>query len=67
MSDIEFTVSRAEGIRRAAEAEVAKEQGEAAKKALIALYKRKAVAEEAVRGIEREIETTLAKIEAGAL
>lgn len=66
MTDIPIH-SRAESIRREAEAEVQREQSEAAKKALVALYKRKAAAEEVVRGVEREIELTIEKINAGSL
>lgn len=67
MTDIPSQISRAESIRREAEDEVRKEQSEAAKKALVALYKRKAQAEEVVRGVDREIALTLEKIDSGAL
>lgn len=53
-------------IKQQAEAEVRKEQGEKAKEKIKTLLRRKAAAEEVVKGIDREIEVALAEIEAGA-
>lgn len=60
-------MAKADSIRQEAQAELAKEQAEKAKAGLKALYRRKADAEAVVRGIDRDIEVALAKIDAGEL
>lgn len=58
-------MSKADEIRKQAEAEVAKENADKAKEKIKGLYRRKAQAEEVVRGIDRDIEVALAEIAAG--